>query len=299
MKVTTFCILLAGARLGCGADFAGDWIAEVVAKGAEPQFARVQLRTEGTRVTGAWNELKVEGAVTGDRINLSLVRNGAPAGTLTGVGSGGTLSGEGKLSRDGRGNGGGEAEPVTWKLTRPAQPPAGKPRTIDFEPTVFHGYYSASIPPVLHIFPGETVRTRTYDQSGRDADRRTPGGNLETGPFYVEGALPGDTLAVKLIRVRLNRDSARQGSRINGHAATLAWVAAAKYDSGFDGEWRLDREKGLATLAHPTPRMKNFSVPILPMLGCISTAPPATNPIGEPIWVRLGATWIITRWARG
>jgi hypothetical protein len=26
-------------------------------------------------------------------------------------------------------------------------------------------------------------------------------------------------------------------------------------------------------LAHPTPRLKNFTVPILPMLGCISTAP--------------------------
>jgi acetamidase/formamidase len=127
---------------------------------------------------------------------------------------------------------------------------------------------------VLHIFPGDTVRTRTYDQSGRDADKRTPGGNLETGPFYVEGALPGDTLSIKLIKVRLNRDSARQGTRINGRAVTPAWVAAAQYDPNFSGEWKLDREKGVAMLAHPTPRMTNFTVPILPMLGCISTAPP-------------------------
>jgi amidase len=197
-----------------------------------------------------------------------LLRNGAPVGKFTGMSSSGAISGEGQMSNGGR------EDHVAWKLTRPAQPPTAKPRTIDFEPTVFHGYYSAAIPPVLHIFPGDTVRTRTYDQSGRDADKRTPGGNLETGPFYIEGALPGDTLSIKLNRVRLNRDSARQGSRINGRAVTPAWVAAAQYDSAFDGEWKLDREKGIAMLAHPTPRMKNLTVPLLPMIGCISTAPP-------------------------
>jgi acetamidase/formamidase len=117
------------------------------------------------------------------------------------------------------------------------------------------------------------VRTRTFDASGRDGERRAPGGNLETGPFYVEGALPGDTLVVKLKRVRVNRDSARQGSRVNGRAVSPAYVAAAQYDPAFDGEWKLDREKGMATLSHPTPRMKNFTVPILPMIGCIATAP--------------------------
>jgi amidase len=278
MKVTAVCVLLSAASLCGAADFAGSWIAEVTAKGQEPQYARVQLRTEGTHLTGVWNQLSVEGAITGDRVSFSLLQNGAPAGKLTGINSGGTLSGEGELSPSGRGVGGGQGrggqtERVAWKLTRLPQPP-GKPRTLDFEPKEFYGYYSAAIAPVLHIFPGDTVKTRTFDQSGRDADRRTPGGNLETGPFYVEGALPGDTLAVKLLRVRLNRDSARQGSRINGRAVTPAWVAAAQYDPGFDGEWKLDREKGVATLAHPTPHMKNFKVAILPMIGCISTAPP-------------------------
>ena len=40
------------------------------------------------------------------------------------------------------------------------------------------------------------------------------GGNPETGPFYVEGAMPGDTLANKFHRIRLNRDSAASGNRI-------------------------------------------------------------------------------------
>jgi acetamidase/formamidase len=214
----------------------------------------------------------VTGAASGDHVNLSLLRGGGPAGRLALTANGGGFSGEGRLAASGRG-GGGQESPVSVKLTRPATPPPGGPRTLDFEPQVFYGYYSAANPPALRIFPGDTVRTRTYDASGRDNDRRTPGGNLETGPFYIEGALPGDTLVVKLNRVRVNRDAARQGSRINGRTVTPAYVAAAQYDAEFDGEWKLDREKGIATLAHPTPRMKNLSVPILPMLGCIATAP--------------------------
>jgi len=262
--------LLAASSACFAAGITGDWIAEISAKGAETQYARVQLQQQGTSLTGDWNQMKVEGSIAGDRVTLSLKRSGTATGTLTGVSTDAKISGEGQMA-NGRG---GQLDQVSWKLTRPAQPPSGKARTIDFEPPIFHGYYSASIPPVLKICPGDTVRTRTYDQSGRDADKRTPGGNLETGPFYVEGTLPGDTLVIKLNRVRLNRDGARQGTRINGRAVTPAWVAAAQYDPAFDGEWKLDREKNIAMLAHPTPRLKNFTVPILPMLGCISTAPP-------------------------
>jgi amidase len=255
------------------ADMKGDWIAEISAKGAEPQFARVNLHVDGTSITGTWNQLAVTGAANGDRLTLSLQRKGAPAGTLTATANHSGFSGEGRLSGGGRG---GNAEnAVTIKLTRPPTPPSGGPRTLDFEPNTFYGYYSATNPPALRVFPGDTVRTRTFDGSGRDNERRAPGGgNLETGPFYIEGALPGDTLVVKLNRVRVNRDSARQGSRINGRTVTPAYVASAQYDPGFDGEWKLDREKGIAMLAHPTPRMKNLTVPILPMLGCIATAPP-------------------------
>src|SRR5207302_1902539 len=41
----------------------------------------------------------------------------------------------------------------------------------------------------------------------------------------------------------------------------------------FDSEWKLDLAKGTASLAHPTERMRNFTVPILPMIGCLATAP--------------------------
>jgi amidase len=277
MTTTTLAILMIAASLTRAADviadIKGDWIAEISAKSADPQYARVSLHVEGTSIAGTWNQFTVTGAATGDRVNLSLRRNGASVGTLAATLNGGGFSGEGKISGGGRG-GAAMENAVKIKLTRPPTPPPGGPRTLDYDPHVFYGYYSAANPPALRVFPGNTVRTRTFDGSGRDADRRAPGGNLETGPFYIEGALPGDTLVVKLNRVRVNRDSARQGSRINGRTVTPAYVASAQYDNGFDGEWKLDREKGIATLAHPTPRMKNLTVPILPMLGCIATAPP-------------------------
>jgi acetamidase/formamidase len=265
-------ILFAAATLLPATDIQGDWIAQLSAKGAEPAFARVKLRVEGSSISGTWNQLTVSGTISGDRVSLSLLRNGAPSGSLSMTANGTEFAGEGRVSGGGRGRGNQESA-AAIKLTRPASPPGGKPRTVDFEPSVFYGYYSAANPPALRVFAGDTVRTRTYDASGRDNDRRTPGGNLENGPFYVEGALPGDTLIVKLNRVRVNRDSARQGSRINGRTVTPAFVAAAQYDSGFDGEWKLDREKGIAMLAHPTERLKNLSVPILAMIGCIGTAP--------------------------
>jgi amidase len=272
MKNTMIWILFAAAALSPAADFQGNWIAEVSAKGIDPQYARVTLHLEATSITGTWNQLSVTGTASGDHLNLALTRNGASTGRFVVTAGGGGFSGEGRMAVGGRG---GAAETaVAIKLTRPPIPPPGGPRALDYEPNVFYGYYAAANPPALRAFPGDTIRTRTFDASGRDSERRAPGGNLETGPFYIEGALPGDTLAVKLTRVRVNRDSARQGSRIDGRTVTPAYVAAARYESGFDGEWKLDREKGVATLAHPTARMKSLAIPILPMLGCIATAPP-------------------------
>jgi acetamidase/formamidase len=182
-------------------------------------------------------------------------------------------SGDGTLAgARGRGGAAASLQHVSWKLTKAPQPPAVA-RTVDFNPTGFSGYYNATVAPVLHVFPGDTIRTRTYDATGPDKNVHSPGANPETGPFYIEGALPGDTVVVKLNKIRLNRDTARQGNRINGRAITPAFAAAAKYSDSFDSEWKLDRVKNVATLARPTERMKNFSVPILPMIGCIGTAP--------------------------
>jgi amidase len=274
MRISTLAILIWTVRLCTAADISGDWVAQVTGGFGDPQYFRTKLRMDGTKLAGSWNEASLEGAIMGDSIEFSVRQSGGQTvGTFKGRLQGADLSGDGVMEGQRRGAGRGGKQPVTWKMTRSAKPPAGGPKTWDFEPKEFHGNYSASIPPVLRVFPGDTVHSRTIDTTGPDSKLRISGGNPETGPFYIEGALPGDTLVVKLNKVRVNRDSARSGSRINGRAVTPAYVESAEYSPGFDSEWKLDREKGIAMLAHPTERMKNYTVPILPMIGCIATAP--------------------------
>ena len=137
--------------------------------------------------------------------------------------------------------------------------------------------FSGAIPPVMQIFPGDTVRTSTVDAGGVDKNgkRRSLGGNPQTGPFYIEGAFPGDTLVIKLNKVRLNRDTAESGAEISDNAVAPGYVHDAKYDEKFKSDWKLDREKGFATLAKPSARLKNYAVKLQPMLGCLAVAPPA------------------------
>ena len=271
MKSSGLAVLICLARL-CAADISGDWVAQVTGGFGDPQYFRTTLRVDGSKLTGSWNDGAIEGAITGGSVQFSVqAHGGRAAGSFQGRIETAGLAGEGVMEG---GRGGKQA--ITWKMTRAPQPRAGGPKTWNFEPKEFHGNYSAAIPPALRVFPGDTVRSRTIDTTGPDMKLpRGSGGNPETGPFYIEGALPGDTLVVKLNRVRVNRDSARQGNRINGRAVTPAYVESAEYTPGFDSEWKLDREKRVATLAHPTDRMKNYKIPILEMIGCIATAPPS------------------------
>lgn len=89
-------------------------------------------------------------------------------------------------------------------------------------------------------------------------------------------ATPGSASISKphLLKVRTNRATARQGSRISAHASTLQYDEAAKYDPAFDSEYQLDAARNIARLTHPTPHLAGYWVPIKPMLGCISVAPP-------------------------
>ena len=275
-----FCGILLAARPTLAADISGNYIAQVTTSPtAEKQYARVTLKVDGTAISGVWGDRKLTGSLTGVNLTLTLADAASgSAGTLKGTVNGAALAGEGTLAPTAnRGGPGGPAAavpvPVTWTLT-PYAPPAA-PKTYDFEPTSFYTTYSAQWAPVLRIYPGDTVRTRTVDND-RDAKatRYGVGGNPSTGPFYIEGALPGDTLVVKLNKVRANKTTARQGGRINSRAITAAYLVGAQYDPAVTGEWTLDMAKGVATLTNPSERLKGFTVPIRTMLGCVSVAPP-------------------------
>jgi hypothetical protein len=110
--------------------------------------------------------------------------------------------------------------PVTISAHRPLERPANASRMHDFAPQVFYRTFSGAIPPALRIFPGDTVRTQTVDAAGTGINSRqhTIGGNPQTGPFYIEGAMVGDTIAVHFNKIRLNRDTAFQArTGLNSH----------------------------------------------------------------------------------
>src|SRR5262249_46769509 len=157
--------------------------------------------------------------------------------------------------------------------TIPARRP-GPPRRHEFAPTTFYRQFSADTKPVLTIWPGDSVHTTTVDAGGGDERgvTRVLGGNPQTGPFYVETAVPGDVLAVHLTRVRLNRDYAISDDAIVPRALGPALAVKMK-DGGKTIRWRLDRERGMAVPEKPSDRLKGYSVPLKPMLGCVGVAP--------------------------
>jgi amidase len=170
----------------------------------------------------------------------------------------------------------------------PERPP-GPPRRIDFAPTDYANIFSADRAPVLTIWPGDSVRTTTLDSGGVDDKGVTRAlyGNPQTGPFFVAGAASGDTLVVHLKRLRLNRDYADSLDSIVGRAqgSTLAASAGAL---GKPVRWTLDRVRGLASPENRSAAMRDFAVPVRPMLGGLAVAPGDGPPVSTGDTGRFG-----------
>jgi acetamidase/formamidase len=97
-------------------------------------------------------------------------------------------------------------------------------------------------------------------------------GNPQTGPFFIAGANPGDTLVVRILRLRPNRDFADSLDSIVTRAQSqrMAKDAAAL---GKPVRWTLDRELGVARLESPGDRLRGLELPMRPMLGGLAVSP--------------------------
>ncbi|HWW86409.1 MAG TPA: hypothetical protein VNZ26_22600, partial [Vicinamibacterales bacterium] len=75
--------------------------------------------------------------------------------------------------------------------------------THRFIPERFYPTYSSEHAPALRIKPGDRVITKTIDAGGVDWNGKSvaAGPNPETGPFYIEGAEPGDELVVTFEKI--------------------------------------------------------------------------------------------------
>ena len=156
-----------------------------------------------------------------------------------------------------------------------------QPRTHVFEPSEFYLHYASNIPPVLRISPGDSVKTETVDALGVDAkgSKRTAGGNPQTGPFYIEGAHPGDTLVIHMTRLQLNRDTATTTNTLIPNAIESNFNSQLEPLDFSYVTWNLDQDSGKATLDKPSEAMKDYSVTLRPFLGAIGVAPPRGDAI--------------------
>ena len=145
----------------------------------------------------------------------------------------------------------------------------------EFEPTTFH-LSIGSHEPVLRVASGDTIRTWCVDSGGygRDQEDITDGGNPMTGPFFVEGAEPGDTLSVRLDRVRPNRTRGVSGARVAPNVLDPQFIPEYGYVDQQEVWWTLDLEHATARLEDPPPGLESLGeVQLDPMVGCFGVAP--------------------------
>ncbi len=101
--------------------------------------------------------------------------------------------------------------------------------------------------------------------------------NPLVGPIYVEEAQPGDTLAVTIQKIKLNRNYA--WSRHIAHFGCLTGEGPGKNlllnepvpESKFD--WQMNLERNVGTVELKESKLKRIEIPLHPFLGSIGVAP--------------------------
>lgn len=141
-----------------------------------------------------------------------------------------------------------------------------------FVPEIYYNTIG-SHEPVLRIRDGDSIVTTTVDAWGVDhkGDTVTKRGNPMTGPFYVEGAEPGDVLAIRLDHMYPNRNWGFTSKVIAPNVLDADFAAQLPKNETI--YWKVDIEKGIAQLADPTPRLAHLKLPLAPFMGCFGVAP--------------------------
>ena len=144
--------------------------------------------------------------------------------------------------------------------------------THRFQPTRWHNAIGTA-EPCLHLADGDTLITETLDASGLDAREVAMASrpNPMTGPFFIAGAEPGDTLAVHIERLTPNRATGWTYSPLA--LTVLDPEAIPDRPAPQRSVWHIDREAGTVRLQDPLPGLEDFAPAIQPMIGCFGVAP--------------------------
>ena len=138
-------------------------------------------------------------------------------------------------------------------------------------------------PPVLTVKPGDIVETETFSKPADYYDPAIAGPwPGEVGPFFIEGAAPGDTLLVRILKLTPNRDVAVSNVRPNGISGVAGDKRTRMLNDPLPAKrfiWRVDRARMTGVLDIPDSASKRIEVPLRPMLGRVAVAP-----AGEEAW---------------
>lgn len=158
---------------------------------------------------------------------------------------------------------------LSVSLDLAAQTPA--PRT--FLPERFYNTFSFAHPPALRIKPGERIVTKTADAAGVDWNGKqvAQGPNPQTGPFFVEGAEPGDMLVVSIEKIETNRTTGYSSSLLAPYAVDPAALIARVDREPRRANWIIDKAKGTVRLDGND--IGGLELRLRPMLGCVGVAP--------------------------
>jgi amidase len=169
-----------------------------------------------------------------------------------------------------------------WWLVLLASAQAAAPRVVRYEATLANVKYVYGVAdPVARVRPGDTIETNTLDAFGDviqkpgDTMALVKGDNPLTGPFYIEGAQPGDTLAVRVLDLEVN---GTQG--VGALAPGFGTLNPTNYTPMLNPDlperiwfYDIDKAKNTATFRANDSRF-TVAIPMHPFLGCLGVAPP-------------------------
>jgi acetamidase/formamidase len=167
-------------------------------------------------------------------------------------------------------------------LAASAAAQAPPPRVVKYHATIGDVKYVYGVaPPVARLQPGDVLETNTLDCFGNvirkpgDSLSLVKGDNPLTGPFYVEGAEPGDTLMVKFLELQLDSDQG-VGAFAPGFGALSTTFYTPMLNAPLPERvyiYPVDRARNVGTFRAQD---SSFSVeiPLSPFIGCIGVAPP-------------------------
>lgn len=155
------------------------------------------------------------------------------------------------------------------------------PVTVKYHATINNvKYVYGPTEPVAKVKPGDIIEANTLDAFGNalqkpgDSLSMVKGDNPLTGPFYVEGAEPGDTLAVKILSLEVDGNQG-VGTAGPGFGALNATNYTPMLGSSIPEKIWFYPIDHAANLAMFKALDSDFSVkiPLHPFFGCIGVAP--------------------------